>query len=229
MPCYQVGWQWEPTKLIERKHLIMDMDMESEFEIGLTDMTTELMAGDIPGAPEDLAEVPDEPEMYPDMEITVAMLNRRPEIKKVFMDELGHLLADLQNVRSIGVAEGSDEPSAASRERFTDEQLVNALNSDPSIKTTALEVLTFITDCEEIEGEPYYRPSIFNTDDATYMQEVMGAGGFREERDEVPGRYDGLDEEDIALIYKNPECRQMLAKFKGPVTKELIRAMCKKK
>ena len=200
-----------------------------ELGLGISDMTAELMAGDIPGAPEDLQEVQIDMSET-DMEITVAMLNRRPEIKKIFIDELGHLLADLKDVQSIG---GGDDAapaiSEASQTRFTDEQLVNALNSDASIKATALELLTFITDCEESEGEPYYRPSIFNTDDATHIQELMSCGGLREERDEVPGRFDGLDEEDIALIYKNPECRQMLAKFKGPVTKELIRAMCKKK
>jgi hypothetical protein len=175
---------------------------------------------------EDLPEV----QADPAMNITVAMLNRRPEIKRVLLDQLSEFIVEWDNLQSATGTdtEMTEEEKREKVESFTDEQLVNALNSDPFVQGAVIECLTELSDCIDNEGEPNYTPSIFDTDDVNQLKE-HAAYGLREDGDNefIPAKYSDLSEECVSLIYGNPDCRKLVSKFRGPLTDKVVNALFK--
>ena len=149
--------------------------------------------------------------------ITINMLNRRPHMKEELMEELKDIFVPWDHVHD---PEGDDVPEP---DDFQDEQLLNALNCDPQTQATVLEALLELDDCEEAEGEPYYRPSILDTDIINPLEK------YREEVDEVPFKYDHLSDESLDKIYSDPQIRYMLAKMeKEHITDALVMKMVRK-
>jgi len=160
--------------------------------------------------------------------ITASMLNSRPDIRDVLVQELDEYLvkwADLNSVLPDDEGdEDGDEPEIG--RTFTDEQLLNAINSDPYVQGTVFECLNRIADLTDQEGASQYFPSIFDTDDASVLRDYL-ATGIREDQiiEDLPAKYAHLDSETINLIYSHPQCRQVLAKMPGIPTKELVHAL----
>jgi hypothetical protein len=178
-------------------------------------------------------------------QVTVGMLRRHPKIREMLAHELAEFLIRKrkEEEKEEEKEEGKEEREATEEEKeeeedpeydellkhLTDEQLVNMVNSDPITQATLIEVLLGTTDIEDEEGEPIYRPSIFNSNDVDELTEMERVfGGFREFKEEVPGKYDHLDEATLNMIYAYPECRKYLAKMSQKITPKMVRDLCGK-
>jgi hypothetical protein len=139
--------------------------------------------------------------------ITIDMLNRRPEIKAAILEGLEEYLVEYKD--ALAVTGDSMDCSTAVAEAFTDEQLINALNSDPYIQASFYECLNHLSDCQDNEGPMIYYPSILTMDN---MEELDQVSRFREDQaiEDLPAKYAHLDDASIAQIYSNPELRQVV-------------------
>ena len=152
--------------------------------------------------------------------ITVEMLNQNPSIKAEIFEALKEYLvnyADAHLVTSDTIIAKKETIDA-----FTDEQWVNALNSDPYIQGTIFECLNHVTDCLDSEGPAIYYPSILNMDNLHDLNQVSC---FREEQviDDLPAKYAHLDQIFIERIYGCPELRQVVAEMDaGDITPAFI-------
>ena len=153
--------------------------------------------------------------------ITLNMLNSRPDIKSVLLDTLDEFLVKWTDVHAVT---GSDCPKEV--ETFTDEQILNAVNSDPYVQGTVYECLNDLSDTVSAEGVSNYYPSVFDSDNVQTLAAFMAAG-LRENQtiEDLPAKYAHLDAETIDLIYSHPQCRKILAKATG-ITAEMVRALC---
>ena len=152
--------------------------------------------------------------------ITVEMLNRNPSIKAEIFETLKEYLVNYADAHAVT----GDTITAKKEtvEAFTDEQLVNALNSDPYIQGTIFECLNHVTDCLDSEGPAIYYPSILNMDN---LQDLTQVSCFREEQviDDLPAKYAHLDQIFIERIYGCPELRQVVAEMDaGDITPAFI-------
>lgn len=178
-----------------------------------------------------LEEVPDVSADTAAIKVTAQMLHRRPDIKQVLLDQLADFIIEWDNLQSVTEEQASELTEEEKQEvvqKFTDEQLINALNSDPFVQGAVVECLTELTDCIDNEGEPNYTPSIFDTDDAGVLSTYIKYG-LREDGDNefIPAKYADLSEESLDVIYSNPECRKITSKFKGPLTDRVVKAFLK--
>jgi hypothetical protein len=181
-------------------------------------------------------------EAPPAGQVTIGMLRRHPKIRSMLAEELAEFLIrkrrkddeeeeievdeDQEGEEKEG-EEKEDEEYNKLLEELTDEQLVNMVNSDPNTQATLIEVLLGTTDIEDEEGEPLYRPSIFDSNDADELIAMEKAfGGFREFKEELPAKYDHLDSETLDMIYAYPECRKFLAKMPQKITPKMVRDLC---
>jgi hypothetical protein len=140
--------------------------------------------------------------------ITIEMLNRRPEIKEAILEGLKEYLVEYKDALAVtGDDDQALNPLVA--EAFTDEQLVNALNSDPYIQGSFYECLNQVSDCQDNEGPAIYYPSILTMDN---MAELDQVSRFREDQaiEDLPAKYAHLDDASIAKIYSDPELRQVV-------------------
>ncbi len=153
--------------------------------------------------------------------VTVNMLNSRPDIKSVLLDALDEFLVKWTDVHAVT---GSDCPKE--NETFTDEQILNAVNSDPYVQGTVYECLNDLRDTVISEGVANYYPSVFDSDNVQLLDAFM-ASGLRENQviEDLPAKYAHLDPETIDLIYSHPQCRKILSKTTG-ITAEMVRALC---
>ena len=141
-------------------------------------------------------------------QITIQMLNRNPGIKDEIFESLKDYLIDYADAHSVT---GDTVPLKKEVvDAFTDEQLVNALNSDPYIQGTIFECLNQVTDCLDNEGPAIYYPSILSMDNLHDLNQVSF---FREDLDmeDLPAKYAHLDSTLIEHIYMNPELRQVVS------------------
>ncbi len=163
----------------------------------MDDLTQEVLDGTFQPDPDTLLYMMDDRSQRAfNPTVTIVMLNRRPDIKKAIMEELEDLLLPWDAIKTEDKPEPDD---------FQDNQLLNALNSDPQVQAMVLESLLELDDCAEREGEAVYRPSILDTDtiDSTVK--------YREECDEVPAKYAHLTEESLDLIYSDPQVRVLIS------------------
>jgi len=142
--------------------------------------------------------------------ITVEMLNRNPSIKAEIFESLKDYLVNYADAHSVTGDTISAEKETL--EAFTDQQLVNALNSDPYIQGTIFECLNHVTDCLDAEGPAIYYPSILNMDN---LHDLTQVSCFREDQaiEDLPAKYAHLDQILIERIYANPELRQVVAEM----------------
>ena len=177
-----------------------------------------------------LEEAPDVSADTAVIKVTAQMLQRRPDIKQVLLDQLADFIIEWDNLQSVTEEkeELTEEEKREVVQKFTDEQLINALNSDPFVQGAVIECLTELTDCIDNEGEPNYTPSIFDTDDAAVLSDYIKYG-LREDGDNefIPAKYADLSQESLDVIYSNPECRKITSKFKGPLTDRVVKAFLK--
>lgn len=149
--------------------------------------------------------------------VTIDMLRKRPDIVEALMEPLKDVMIPWED-------ESLEEP-----DDYLINQLIIAVNLDPFIQTTVFECLMGITDVSEAEGDIMYRPSIFDTDDFNELQTYIGKGGFREDHEPVPAKYDHLSEEHQDMIYINPKARKMLSGMPpSEITDELVNMLCSK-
>jgi hypothetical protein len=153
-------------------------------------------------------------------QITIQMLNRNPVIKDEIFESLKDFLIDYANIHTVT---GDKVPlNKEVAESFTDEQLVNALNSDPYIQGTIFECLNYVTDCQDNEGPAMYYPSILTMDN---IQDLNKVSCFREDQviEDIPAKYAHLDSTFIEHIYRNPELRQVVSEMDAiDITPEFI-------
>lgn len=143
--------------------------------------------------------------------VTKAMLDRRPKLKAALAEELQGLSMKWETAVMDGAP--SEEP-----EGFADEQLLNTINVDPYVQALVIEGLVELDDCAENEGEPTYRPSIFDTN-------VLDPNvQYRESCDDsVASKYEHLSTESIDMIYSDPQVRALVSRMKqGQITDSLI-------
>lgn len=200
-----------------------------EIILKMEDLTDILLQND--GSFLALEEVPDVSADTAVIKVTAQMLHRRPDIKQVLLDQLADFIIEWDNLQSVTEEQASELTEEEKQEvvqKFTDEQLINALNSDPFVQGAVVECLTELTDCIDNEGEPNYTPSIFDTDDAGVLSTYIKYG-LREDGDNefIPAKYADLSEESLDVIYSNPECRKITSKFKGPLTDRVVKAFLK--
>jgi len=199
-----------------------------EIILKMEDLTDILLQND--GSFLALEEAPDVSADTAVIKVTAQMLHRRPDIKQVLLDQLADFIIEWDNLQSVTEEneELTEEEKREVVQKFTDEQLINALNSDPFVQGAVIECLTELTDCIDNEGEPNYTPSIFDTDDAAVLSDYIKYG-LREDGDNefIPAKYADLSQESLDVIYSNPECRKITSKFKGPLTDRVVKAFLK--
>lgn len=178
-------------------------------------------------------ELTNHPENFPELEpeqdfrdqfadatrITVEMLNKRPDIKR-------SLHEPLKDQNLLLPWEGEDEEP----DNWIENQLCNAINSDPFLQTTVFECLNGMGDIVDAEGDEMYFPSIFHMDTVEEIEAQNARGGFREDHDGIPARYVHLSSEHQDMIYSNPEARKFLSQMPpAAITEEFVEQLCAKK
>jgi hypothetical protein len=153
--------------------------------------------------------------VLPETSITIDMLRKRPDIRSAICGPLEEFIIPWTN-------EEQEEP-----DDYIDNQLIALLKLHPFIETTIMECLLELTDCIDAEGEEMYRPSLFDVDNIDDIHKHTIHGGFREDRDHIPAKYDHLSSGYLDLIYSHPETRTILSKLPSEaITPELIDQLC---
>lgn len=178
----------------------------------MDDLTQSVLDGTFQPDPDTLTYNNDEASMCGfNPKITLVMLNRRPDIKRAIMGELEDLFLQWDDVKT------EDKPEPVD---FYDNQLLNALNTDPHVQAMVLESLLELDDCADREGEAVYRPSILDTD--TIEPGVQ----YREDYDEVPAKYAHLSNASLDLIYSDPQVRVLISNMTADkITDALIKKL----
>ena len=175
----------------------------------LADYTEDILGGSFAPDPDTVKYSGGPPEGLSMMNITMAQLNRRKDIKKVLMSELEEAFVTWKEVCPDGKRK---EPKD-----FKDQQLLNAINSDPHLQATIMECLVEMTDCMDREGEPVYRPSAIDE------EHLVPGVEYREDHDEIPAKYSGLSEAALDKLYSNPTARIMVSRMPAErITDELV-------
>ena len=175
----------------------------------MEDLTQDVLDGKFNPDPSTLQYVKDNTEQQSfNPQVTLIMLNRRPDIKLEISKQLEGLFLSWDDVKTEDISEPAD---------FYDNQLLNALNADPQVQAMVLESLLELDDCEDNEGEAIYRPSILDND--IVDQTVK----YREDYDEVPAKYDHLSNESLDRIYSDPQIRAIISNMTADkITDKLI-------
>ena len=174
----------------------------------MEDYTMNVLAGELklPVIPADcMAE-------HLDTEVTMEVLRRNPRI--------------LETLRESFTEEIPEELTQEQK----DECLLKILNLDPFTKGTLLECLHGMSDCIDDEGEPMYRPSAFDTDDASEILEHMNVIGLREDYEEVPAKWEHLSPKHKKMLWDNMTARRVIARMSAEhISDKIVEALCKKK
>ncbi len=149
-----------------------------------------------------------------DSDITVAMLRKRKDIKQVIEDSLKEAFPEKYPEEAV----------------ISDDSIVEILNSDEGVKSTIIEILLELTDCQDCEGEPSYYPSISEYTCADEILQVHKLIGFREAREAIPFKYEHLTTETISLIYSNPQILPIISRMKKEnISDKFVRSLLFKK
>ena len=159
--------------------------------------------------------------------ITASMLNSRPEIKTVLLDALDEFIVKWADLQAVTGGETSGEVVEGVEGVFTDDQILNAINSDAYVQGTVFECLNELTDTIEGEGVANYYPSIFDSDNWNTLSQYLKTG-VREDQaiEDLPAKYAHLDADTVDLIYTHPQCRKILGQTEAAITPELVRELC---
>lgn len=212
--------------------------------IEVVDLTNSIIAGSF--VPEMFEE--DCYQAPPSGQVTVSMLKRHPKIRNMLAEEFSEFFIRKKKKDDVQVSSEEDKEDEEDEEEdwtedptesaediseekmyadLTDEQIANIVNSDPNTQASLIEVLLNTNDIDDEEGEPLYRPSIFDSNDVDELiQMEIDFGGFREFKEEIPGKYDHLDEKTLDMIYAYPECRKYLAKMEQKITPKMVLDLC---
>jgi hypothetical protein len=143
-------------------------------------------------------------------DITVPMLRRRRDIRNALEQEL-----------KDAFPENFEED-----EEISDETIVDLMNMHPEVKSSLLEILLELNDCEDAEGTHTYYPSIQHYTCAEDILKIEQISGFRESRESLPYKYEHLTTTTITLIYSNPQILPLISRMKKEqITDELIRSL----